>query len=173
MNMSSANDSIRTAYFAGGCFWGVEHHFSHLPGVISAVSGYMGGHVDNPTYEQICTGLTGHAEAVKVEYDPGKTGYEPLVRLFFEIHDPTQVDGQGPDLGVQYRSVVFYEDEKQKRVAEKLITALRKKGYEVATRLEPAEKFWPAENYHQRYYDKAGKTPYCHFKIDRFGPDSE
>ena len=157
-----------TAIFAGGCFWGVEYHFEKAKGVLDVVSGYTGGYKDNPTYEQVCYGKTGHIEAVKVSYDPTQTNYETLARLFFEIHDPTQVDRQGPDIGEQYRSVVFYENAEQKQIAEKLINILKSKGYKVATRLEPAKKFWEAEGYHQDYYDKKGSSPYCHFYTKRF-----
>jgi len=157
-----------TAIFAGGCFWGVEHHFEKAKGVKEAVSGYIGGHVDNPTYEQVCRNTTGHIEAVKVSYDPQKTDYETLAKLFFEIHDPTHVDRQGPDIGEQYRSVVFYENEAQKKTAQNLIDILVDKGYDVATKLEPATTFWPAEMYHQDYYEKKGSQPYCHFYTKRF-----
>lgn len=156
------------ALFAGGCFWGVEFYLQQAKGVIRAVSGYTGGHADNPTYEQVCRKKTGHIEAVEVLYDPQQTGYETLARLFFETHDPTEVDRQGPDVGEQYRSVVYYRDDKQKASAEKLIELLKAKGYKVATRLEPASKFWRAETYHQDYYFVHGKTPYCHKPVKRF-----
>ena len=156
------------AIFAGGCFWGVEYYLQQAQGVIQAVSGYTGGTVEHPTYRQVCEGNTGHVEAVEVMYDPKRTDYETLARLFFEIHDPTQKDGQGPDLGFQYHSVVFYRDEQQKTTAEKLIKLLREKGYDVVTRLEPAVRFWPAEPYHQDYYFVKGKTPYCHAPVKRF-----
>ncbi len=157
-----------TAIFAGGCFWGVEYLIEQQPGVIDAVSGYTGGHKENPTYREVCSHETGHIEAVKVTYDPQKTDYETLAKFFFEIHDPTQVDRQGPDIGEQYRSVVFYENEAQKEVAEKLITILKDKGYKVATRLEPASRFWAAEDYHQDYYVTKGSLPYCHAYTKRF-----
>jgi peptide methionine sulfoxide reductase msrA/msrB len=156
------------AWFAGGCFWGVEHYFEKAEGVIEAKSGYMGGHVDHPTYKQVCTGTTGHAETVEVTYDPAQTSYETLARLFFEIHDPTQSDGQGPDIGDQYRSVVFYSTTQEKAAAEKLITLLRDKGYQVVTEVVPAAAFWEAEGYHQDYYVHTGKQPYCHFYTKRF-----
>ncbi len=157
------------AYFAGGCFWGVEYWLDQAPGVITAESGYMGGHVDHPTYEQVSGHDTGHAETVHVVYDPSKTTYEALAKLFFDIHDPTQVDRQGPDIGDQYRSVVFYVDEEQERVAESLIGRLQSRGLRVATRLVPAGTFWRAEEYHQDYYAHKHGTPYCHVKEDRFG----
>ena len=156
------------AIFAGGCFWGVEYFLQQAKGVIRAVSGYTGGKTENPTYEQVCKGGTGHIESVEVLYDPKQTDFETLARLFFEIHDPTQTDRQGPDIGVQYRSVVFYRDEKQKAAAEKLIKILRDKGYNVVTRVEPAGRFWRAETYHQDYYFVHGKTPYCHRPVKRF-----
>ena len=159
---------FQRAVFAGGCFWGVEYYLQQAKGVIRAVSGYTGGKTDNPTYEQVCKGGTGHIESVEVLYDPKQTDYETLARLFFEIHDPTQTDRQGPDIGVQYRSVVFYRDEKQKATAEKLIKILRDKGFNVVTRVEPASHFWRAETYHQDYYFVHGKTPYCHRPVKRF-----
>jgi len=165
---ASDETKIDTAYFAGGCFWGVEHLFENFDGVISAKSGYMGGNKDNPTYEEVSYKNTGHAEAVEVIFDREKTDYEMLARYFFEIHDPTQKDGQGPDIGRQYRSAVFYTNDEQKRVSEKLIRILKDKGYEVVTELAPADKFWEAEDYHQDYYKTTGKQPYCHFHQKRF-----
>jgi len=164
MNFVPAKNGAKTdtAIFAGGCFWGVEYYFTKAEGVLSATVGYIGGRKDNPTYEDVCSHTTGHAEAVEVAYDPSKTTFENLARLFFEIHDFTQVDRQGPDIGDQYRSVVFYRDEGQKKSAEKLIGILSGKGYKVATRIVPAGKFWKAEEYHQEYYEKTGKKPYCH-----------
>ncbi len=158
----------RKAYFAGGCFWGVEHLLQKKPGVITVTSGYMGGDTDNPTYREVCTGETGHAETVEVVYDPARIDFETLARLFFEIHDPTQVDRQGPDIGDQYRSAVFYTDDEQKRVTEKLIGILKDKGYDVATEVEEAGPFWIAEDYHQDYYAQNGKRPYCHAYVERF-----
>lgn len=156
------------AVFAGGCFWGMEYHFSKAEGVLSTRVGYTGGHAENPTYKEVCSGDTGHVEAVEVTFDPSETSYEKLARLFFEIHDPTQVDRQGPDVGGQYRSAIFYADEEQKAVAESLIETLESKGYRVATLLEPASEFWEAEGYHQDYYDKKGSQPYCHVYTKRF-----
>jgi peptide methionine sulfoxide reductase msrA/msrB len=150
------------AIFASGCFWGTEYHFQKLPGVVSTTVGYTGGHVDNPTYKQVCTDKTGHAEAVEVIFDPSKTTYEELAKLFFETHDFTQLNRQGPDVGTQYRSVIFYLNQEQKEVAAKLLKILKKKGYDVKTEIIPASKFWPAEKYHQDYYKNNGKTPYCH-----------
>lgn len=172
MKMISAMDRdgrpAETAVFAGGCFWGVEHLMAQVPGVESVESGYTGGHVAHPSYEQVCTGTTGHAEAVRVTYDPEQTSYETLARLFLEIHDPTQEGGQGPDLGDQYRSEIFYATPDQRRTAEKLLGILRDKGYRVATRITPLETFWPAEAYHQDYYERKGTLPYCHRYTKRF-----
>jgi peptide methionine sulfoxide reductase msrA/msrB len=150
------------AIFAGGCFWGVEYFMQQKDGVISVVSGYIGGHKDNPTYQEVCTGTTGHAEAVEIVFDPSKVSYEELARLFFEIHDPTHVNRQGPDVGVQYRSEIFYVDEEQKQIVENLISILKSKGYKVATKVTKATTFWPAEDYHQDYYEHKGSLPYCH-----------
>ncbi len=157
-----------TAIFAGGCFWGVEYFLQKAPGVISVTSGYTGGHVKNPTYEQVCTGNTGHAEAVKIIYDPTKTSYDKLLRLFLEIHDPTQVGGQGPDIGDQYRSEIFYLNDEQKKIAENDIGLLKAKGLRVATAVTKASDFYEAEKYHQDYYFNNGKTPYCHVYTKRF-----
>lgn len=156
------------AIFAGGCFWGVEHFLAELPGVISATSGYCGGQTEEPTYEQVCTGRTGHAEAVRVVFDPHLISYEKLVRLFFEIHDPTQLNRQGPDVGNQYRSALFYRDDPQKRIAEKLIAELSANGYQVVTQLQPASQFYPAEDYHQDYLTKHPSRPACHRRVRRF-----
>ena len=156
------------AYFAAGCFWGVEYYLNKAKGVIGTTSGYSGGTTENPTYKQVCTGLTGHAETVEVEYNSEETDFETLCKLFFEIHDPTQIDRQGPDKGEQYRSVVFYTNEKQKEITVKLITELESKGLKVATEVIPFKKFWAAEDYHQDYYDGNGKLPYCHGYTKRF-----
>ena len=157
-----------TGYFAGGCFWGTEHLFKELEGVISTRVGYMGGSKAKPTYKDVCTGTTNHAEAVEVVFDPSKTDYETVAKYFFEIHDPTQDDRQGPDVGSQYRSAVFYTDDNQKQIAEKLIKILKGKGYDVVTEVTKADSFWVGEDYHQDYYDVTGKTPYCHAYVKRF-----
>ncbi len=155
---------LKKAIFAGGCFWGVEHLLKQQKGVINTSVGYIGGKTDNPTYKQVCHEGTGHAEAVLVEFDESVVSYEELAKLFFEIHDFTQLERQGPDIGNQYRTEVFYTDEKQKETVEKIIKTLTEMGYEVATKVTPASHFWPAEDYHQDYYSKTGKTPYCHLR---------
>lgn len=165
---SASPPKAERAIFAGGCFWGMEYHFRRAKGVIATQVGYTGGHKDNPTYREVCSGATGHFEAIEVTYDPSQTNYETLARLFFEIHDPTQSDGQGPDIGQQYHSVAFYLNDEQRATAEKLIRILINKGYPAVTQLLPAGTFWPAENYHQQYYDKKGSTPYCHVYTKRF-----
>lgn len=159
---------LDTAIFAGGCFWGVEHLMQKQAGVISVESGYIGGAKPNPTYEEVCTGKTGHAEAVQVIFDPTMVDYKTLAKLFFEIHDPTQVDRQGPDMGKQYRSEIFYTKPSQRVIAEELITQLKSKGYKVATHITPATEFFKAETYHQDYYNGKGTQPYCHAYTKRF-----
>lgn len=167
-NPSEAGSAEETAYFAGGCFWGVEYMLERQPGVLSVESGYMGGRTERPTYEEVCRRNTGHAETVRVVFDPGKISYETLAKLFFEIHDPTQEGRQGPDVGEQYRSEIFYTSPEQKATAEKLIGLLRLKGYKVVTKLSEAGTFWPAEQYHQDYYRRKGTLPYCHTYTPRF-----
>ncbi len=159
---------FKKAYFAGGCFWGVEYYFDRREGVISAVSGYMGGSIKNPNYQDVKTGMTGHYETVEVTYDPQKVTYEDLAKLFFEIHDPTQLDGQGPDIGEQYKSVIFYNDEEERKVAERLIEILRSKGYDIVTKILPVSEFYKAEDYHQDYYEKKGQMPTCHSYEKKF-----
>ncbi|HEE0245287.1 bifunctional methionine sulfoxide reductase B/A protein [Legionella pneumophila] len=157
------------AILAGGCFWGVEYYLKRIPGVLKVESGYTGGHVSEPSYEQVCSGTSGHYEAVRVVYDAAKTNYHDIVKRFFEIHDPTQANGQGPDLGHQYLSAVFYFNQEQRQEAELLIQLLKKRGYQVVTQLLQTQPFWPAEDYHQDYYFKHHKIPYCHKSVDRFG----
>ncbi len=160
----SRSVETRVAYFAGGCFWGIEHYFQQGPGVIEAISGYMQGHVDNPSYEQVCSGTTGHAETVKVIYDPKRISYRRLLEAFFAMHDPTQWNRQGPDYGPQYRSGIWCVDEEQKREAEQMIRELeaggRYGGKKIVTLVEPAKTFWPAEDYHQDYIARTGRP--CH-----------
>jgi peptide methionine sulfoxide reductase msrA/msrB len=164
----SSGKKTDTAYFAGGCFWGVEYYLQKNKGVKTVVSGYMGGHKNNPTYEEVCSGTTGHYETVEVIFDPSQTNFETVARTFFEIHDPTQWNHQGPDRGEQYRSAVFYTNEEQKQITVKLIKLLQDKGYKVVTEVKPAATFWKAENYHQDYYEHKGAMPYCHGYVKRF-----
>ena len=161
-------DHIKRAYFAGGCFWGVEYYMERIAGVIEVFSGYMGGHVDDPTYQDVTTGATGHYESVEITYDDRKADFEVLAKEFFEIHDPTQANGQGPDIGEQYKSVVFYSNDEEKVITEKLINILKSKGYEVATIIKQVAEFYNAEDYHQNYYEGKGSLPYCHGKQKRF-----
>jgi peptide methionine sulfoxide reductase msrA/msrB len=164
MNINEQNE---TAIFAGGCFWGTEEWMRDVEGVISTEVGYAGGTTENPSYVEVRTGKTGHAEVVRVVFDPTKVSYEDLARLFFEIHDPTQVDRQGSDIGTQYRSEIFYATPQQKETAEALIDILEKRGYRVVTRLTPATEFYRAEEYHQQYVQKTGEAP-CPYYAKRF-----
>jgi peptide-methionine (S)-S-oxide reductase len=155
---------MEKATFAAGCFWGVEASFLAVPGVADAVSGYTGGHIEQPTYEQVCEGTTGHAEAVEVTFDPTAVSYEALVRKFFALHDPTQFNRQGPDVGEQYRSVIFYHSPVQQQIAEALKIELAPMYLPktIATSIEPARTFWKAEEYHQRYAEKHPGRVVCH-----------
>lgn len=153
---------MKYAYFASGCFWGTEYFFENFKGVKSAVSGYMGGTIPNPSYEMVCTGFSGHLEVVRVEYDETEVSYELLVKQFFETHDFTQTNGQGPDIGSQYLSAIFYSNSEEKDISEKLILDLENKGYKVATSLYELVPFYEAESYHQDYYERHQKVPYCH-----------
>jgi peptide-methionine (S)-S-oxide reductase len=153
-----------TAVFGGGCFWCIEAAFEELDGVESVTSGYAGGHVEDPSYRAVCSGDTGHAEVVRVEYDPEAQGYEDLLEVFFTIHDPTQLNRQGPDVGTQYRSIVLYEDDRQRELAEQFVEALEEAGgYDdpVVTQVEPLETFWRAEEKHQDYFEKNPNDAYC------------
>ena len=161
-----AND--QTAVFGGGCFWCIEAIFNRMTGVKSAISGYMGGHIDKPTYRQVCSGDTGHVEVVQVTYDPAQVSFRDLLDVFFTVHDPTQLNMQGNDVGEQYRSVVFYTTEEQREEAEKAIAELQASGAHserVVTAVEPASTFYPAEDYHQEYFDNNRSQPYCQFVI--------
>lgn len=155
-------DKFDIAIFASGCFWGTQYYLQKAEGVILTKVGYIGGKYGNPTYHQVCTGTTGHAEAVQVILDPQKISYKELTKLYFETHDFTQIGGQGPDIGDQYRSEIFYLNDEQKNIAIELINDLTKKSYEVATGLSKATTFWEAEDYHQNYYNNKGSLPYCH-----------
>lgn len=152
-----------TATFGAGCFWGVEHIFRRVPGVIHAVSGYSGGFVPDPDYRLVCTGTTGHAEVVQVTFDPEVVAYDQLLEVFWAMHDPTQVDRQGPDRGTQYRSIVLTHSDEQRAAAEaSRDRAQTRHQRPIATEIRPFEAFYPAEEYHQRYYLKNGHEPYCH-----------
>jgi len=161
-------EDLKRGLFAGGCFWGIQHIMKDLPGVVHSTCGYCGGTVDYPSYEQVCSGETGHLETVEVLFDPEKISYRDLTRYFLEIHDPTQKGGQGPDLGDQYRSAIFAVDEEQRKAAEELLDELRDKGLEPVTEIRPEARFWPAEPLHQHYYLRTGSAPYCHRRVARF-----
>jgi len=164
---SASGGCTATAIVAGGCFWGVEDAFQKIPGVCEAVSGYTGGHTVNPSYEDVCRGDTGHAEAVLVRFDPARVSYEQILRRFFEFHVPGQMNRQGPDWGEQYRSAVFYENAEQKAVAQKLVARLQELGYKVVTQLAPAGPFYAAEAYHQDFARRTGRGA-CHMSVARF-----
>lgn len=156
------------AYFAGGCFWGVEYYLEKLEGVEAVTSGFMGGMLKDPTYYQVIKSDTGYLETVEVRYDPEKISYETLAKTFFEIHDPTQVNGQGPDIGSQYLSAVFVNTQKERKVVKKLIGVLERKGLKIATKVLEKTPFYSAEEYHQDYYERKGGSPYCHRRVQRF-----
>ena len=156
------------AILAGGCFWGVDYHLSQLTGVLKVEVGYCGGTISYPTYNQVCQGNTQHYEAVRVVFDTAKTDYHAVLKRFFETHDPTQHNGQGPDVGSQYQSAVFFYNNNQRNQTDELITELTHNGYNVVTKIIPAQVFWPAENFHQQYYAKQGTEPYCHQRVLRF-----
>jgi peptide methionine sulfoxide reductase msrA/msrB len=164
------SDTLDTAeaIVAGGCFWGIEHAMQQLPGVVKVESGYIGGHTNDPQYHAVCSGTTGHYEAVRVIYDEEKLDYRCLLKYFFEYHDPGQIDGQGPDRGPQYRSAIFYYNAMQQSVAQDLIQALQNNGYAVATELKKVTTFWPAEAYHQHYFMKHPNVAGCHLRVKRF-----
>ena len=152
------------ATFGAGCFWGVEARFAQVPGVTATAVGYEGGKLDNPSYRDVCTDATGHAEVVEIDYDPAKVSYQQLVELFFELHDPTQMNRQGPDWGTQYRSVVFYHSPEQEAAAKATIARLtdeKRFRKPIVTQVVPAQTFWRAEDYHQKYLEKRGAVS-CH-----------
>jgi peptide-methionine (S)-S-oxide reductase len=155
--------STETATFGAGCFWGVEYVFERVPGVVETEVGYAGGHTENPTYRDVCSHGTGHAEVLRVRFDPALVSFEQLLEVFWAMHDPTQVNRQGPDVGDQYRSAIFTHSDEQQRLAEASREAAQARfDRPIATEITPAGPFYPAEDYHQRYYDKNGHTPYCH-----------
>ena len=155
------------ATVGGGCFWCVEAVFDELSGVESVTSGYAGGHVEAPTYEEVCSGTTGHAEVVQVAYDPDVVSYRELLEVFFAVHDPTTEDREGPDVGSQYRSAVYYHDEEQREAVEAYVAELEERGvYDgIVTEIAPLDAFYPAEEYHQDYYQKNPNQPYCAIQI--------
>lgn len=163
-----SNPEIEVGIFACGCFWGTQHQYQKQKGVLNTLAGYTGGQEAFPSYADVRDHKTHHVEAVIVEFDPKQVSYESLCKLFFEIHDPAQTDGVGPDLGPQYRSCIFYRNEQQKETAERVIQILRDKGNEVNTLLLPEEPFYIGEAYHQRYYEKTGGDPYCHVRTKKF-----
>ncbi|WP_207592570.1 peptide-methionine (S)-S-oxide reductase MsrA [Halomontanus rarus] len=153
-----------SATFGGGCFWCTEAAFKELDGIESVTSGYAGGHVEDPTYEEVCSGETGHAEVIQVEYDPDEIGYDELLEVFFMVHDPTTRDRQGPDVGSQYRSAIYTHDEDQREIVEEFVAALEAEAvYDdpIVTEVEPLEEFYAAEEYHQDYYEKNPNQAYC------------
>ena len=157
-----------TATLAGGCFWCLEAVFDELKGVESVESGYTGGRRPNPTYEQVCTGVTGHAEVVRITFDPEVVSFRELLEVFFTIHDPTTLDHQGADVGTQYRSAIFYHTPEQKQVAEEVITELNAEGIwdaPIVTEVAPLTEYYPAEEYHQEYFRNNPQQPYCQFVV--------
>jgi peptide methionine sulfoxide reductase msrA/msrB len=164
---SSIEDSAEIIV-AGGCFWGVEYYFQKEKGVVLFESGYSGGTIQNPSYDEVCQGNSGHYEAVRIVYNVNVVSLQTILKLFFEIHDPEQSNGQGPDIGSQYHSAVFAYNEEQQKVAQVLLQQLRANGYQPATQVLPVATFWSAEDFHQQYYLKHAKTPYCHRRVKRF-----
>ncbi|MEK6918689.1 MAG: peptide-methionine (S)-S-oxide reductase MsrA [Nanoarchaeota archaeon] len=156
-------NKTKIAYFGAGCFWGVEYLFKKVPGITKTEVGYMGGKKPNPTYREVCNDGTGHAEIIKIIYDPALVTYKKLLELFFKCHNPTTIDRQGPDVGEQYRSAIFYTDKEQKKEAEDYLKVYEKEiGKKIVTEISQASEFWKAEEYHQDYYGKKGGQPYCH-----------
>ena len=160
--------ALKKTYFAGGCFWGVEYYMEKIHGVKEVVSGFMGGHVKDPGYDDVVRKKTGHLETVEVSYDPSKVSYETLAKTFFEIHDPTQKNGQGPDIGSQYLSAVFVNDANERKIVGRLIKILENKGLKIATKVLEKKPFYRAEAYHQNHYMRKGGKPYCHRRVKRF-----
>jgi len=162
------DENLSYAYFAGGCFWGVEYYLEKLEGVKEVTSGFMGGHIKNPSYYEVVRSNTGHLETVEVVYDKNKISYEKIAKTFFEIHDPTQTNGQGPDIGEQYLSAVFVKDEKERKIIQNLIKKLEANGYKVATKILDKSEFYAADESHQNYYERKRSKPYCHEYKKRF-----
>ncbi len=158
---------LETATFGAGCFWGVEELFRQINGVKETKVGYTGGTTKNPTYEEVCTGKTGHVEAIEIKFDLKETSYEKLLDVFWQAHNPLQADGQGHDVGTQYHAIIFYHNDKQKKTAEKSKEKMNKEKFSgrIATSIEPAKEFYPAEDYHQRYLEKRGGIGYCHINV--------
>lgn len=160
--------ATQTATLGGGCFWCLEAVYDRMRGVKAVTSGYMGGQTDHPSYEAVCSGKTGHAEVVRIEFDPSEVGYREVLEVFFAIHDPTQLNRQGNDVGTQYRSAIFWHDETQKAEAEALIAELTRDGVfpaPIVTEVTPATAFWPAEDYHRDYFERHPNQPYCLFVV--------
>ena len=167
--MSESKSDYETATFANGCFWCSEAVFKRLKGIKSVLPGYSGGQVKNPSYEQVCSGRTGHAESIQIEFDPKVINYEKILDIFWRTHDPTTLNRQANDVGTQYRSAIFYHDEKQKEIAEKSKRYLEKENVykdPIVTEITPFKNFYTAENYHKDYYEKHKDDPYCNFVID-------
>lgn len=157
------------AIFAAGCFWGVQFYFDQVPGVTNSIVGYIGGHTDNPTYDEVCTHTTGHAEAVELEFDTEQVSFEVLVRHFFRLHDPTQLNRQGPDVGDQYRSAIFYLSDEQKAVAEQIRDEIQTETNDpIVTQIVPATQFYQAEEYHQKFAERTGRGM-CHIPYKEIG----
>jgi peptide-methionine (S)-S-oxide reductase len=176
------NKKLETATLAGGCFWCTEAVFKRFKGVVSVLPGYSGGEVDSPSYEQVCSGMTGHAEAAQIKFDPKEISFEKILDVFWHTHDPTTLNRQGNDVGTQYRSVIFYHDTKQKEIAERLREELEKSGdfkESIVTQVIPFTNFYIAEDYHKNYFDLKQDAPYCNFVIgpkiyklmEKYGPD--
>lgn len=163
-----ADENIAKAYFAGGCFWGVEYYMQQIDGVKEVISGFMGGHVKNPSYYEVVRSDTGHLETVEVIYDKTKVSYKQLAKTFFEIHDPTQANGQGPDIGAQYLSAIFVNNNNEREIVNELIKELKSNSYDVVTKVIDAKEFYEADESHQNYYNKKGSLPYCHGYVKRF-----
>lgn len=159
---------LKKAYFAGGCFWGVEFYLEKIEGVKEVTSGFMGGWLKNPTYYDVVYKNTGHIETVEVTYDPNITTYKEIAKRFFEIHDPTQLNRQGPDIGKRYQSAIFVSNKEEEKIVNELISKLKKNGYSVVTKIKNKKEFYKAKEHHQNYYEKKGSKPYCHIPIKRF-----